>query len=462
MSLDINLIQTYYNNFLSQKQKYLKMKEYYDNKQDVLQNYDKKNDRSAKTSVRNYVAKFVDDETSFVAGVPFNYISKTNNVEEIANIEYNLSHWSKKHDIELTKNLGIYGEIYELYYQDSKGQFSSKILNPSNSYIIKNEFDEIELFMYVYKRNKYNPTDCDDYIDVYTRDFIYHYKNVVSKENKNFKVKDLVENEWIEVKNPTPNIFGEIPVGTGNLTKTIYDKIKSPQDDFNVINSDQINLGSDMRYFYLILSGIDPNDENNKTMVKNINKNSILFLNGDAKVDKLEKTINDTFMQNVRNNCKNDMYELVGHTNLQEKPTSNTSGEQIIARMIQLKFRCNLISATIQDIVRERIRLLFKWLKMKENKDYLYKDINVKITLNIPKDWTVMSNVISQLSNTEILSKETLRSILPLDHSSDIEKAKVDREKQEEEYIELNDIEDDEENSQIDLKNKVNEDNTNE
>lgn len=432
MDLNVNLINQYYLDFQSKCTDYKKMKDYYDNKQDIDLTYSKKNDRGNFTSVRNYVAKFVNDETNFVCGVPVNYISSSNNDDVIKEIEYNLATWDKKHDINLTREVSIYGEATELYYIDGRGNFKAKILNPSNSYIVKNEFDEVEMLLYVFKRTVGNTSNNDDtYIDIYTKDFIYHYKNTISNNDKGFKIKDLVEDTWSEVTTPTINIFGEVPIGSDGIG-TIFNKIKNAQDEYNLCSSEQINLVQDLRQFYLAFINLDPNDEKNKNMIQQINNKSIMFLNGDSDVKTIDKNINDTFMQNVRNNIKEDIYELVGHINMQKSPSSNTSGEQIINRMIQLKFRCSELGATLQNIIIERIRFLFIYRNIKKAKKYDYRDINVKITLNVPKDWTVMANVISQLSGSDVVSKETMRSMLPLDHSPAIEKQKVDREKEEE------------------------------
>lgn len=410
MNLDIELLKKYYNDFKSKKTNYLKMKQYYDGEHDIKTNYTKVNERANHKSTRNYIGKFVDDEVSYTVGKPINYISNSNNEQAIKDIEYNLSHWSKKHDIELTTTLGIYRTPYELYYIDEiTKDFNGMLLNPSDSYLVLDEYNKPSLLIREYSKM----FDDNVYLDIWTTDAIYH-----------------LNDKFEEVRPSQINIFKEVPVAFGDIGKTVYDKIKDLQDDWNICNSDQLNLLSDLRFFYLIIHGIDPTDSKNKTMVQNINQNSIMFLNGEAKIDKLEKTINDSFMQNVRNNCKEDMYELVGHINMQKSPTSNTSGEQIVNRMIQLQFRCDLLSATIQDIVKERIRFLFKYLKIRDGKDYDYKDIKIKIQPNLPKDWTTLANVVSQLNNCDkVLSKETMRSILPIDSpQTEIEKIRAEME----------------------------------
>ena len=407
-NLNTDLLKRYYQEFGIRKIDYMKMKQYYDGIQDIDYNYTKINERANFKSKRNYVGKFVDNETSFVMANPCNYISISNNDNLVGEIEHDLCHWKKKHDIDLCNTLGIYGDLYELYYIDKNtSEFNSLILNPSEAYLMVDEYDKPILFFREYSRK----FEVKKYIDVYTPDTIYY-----------------LNSQFEEIAPRQPNIFGEIPLGFSSINKTVYDKIKSCQDEYNICNSEQINLLSDLRFFYLLIYGIDPTDPKNKTMVENINQNSILYLNGEAKVEKLEKSINDTFIQNERNNIKDDMYELAGHLNLQENPGSNASGDQILNRMQDLTFRCGLLSATLQDVIRQRIRFLFKYKFIQDEIQRDWVDIKIKLTPNIAKSWVTMSNVISQLSPTNILSKETMISLLSLDHSPQVELAKKENE----------------------------------
>ena len=429
-TLNTDLLKRYYQEFSIRKIDYIKMRQYYDGIHDIDYNYTKINERANFKSKRNYVGKFIDNETSYTMGNPINYISISNNDAVVNEIEYDLCHWKKKHNIDLCNTLGIYGDLYELYYVDkTTGDFNSLILNPSESYLMVDEYNKPILFFREYSKM----FESKKYIDVYTPDSIY-----------------FLNDQFEEIAPRQVNIFGEIPLGFGSIDKTVYDKIKNCQDEYNICNSDQINLLSDLRFFYLLVYGIDPNDEKNKTMVQNINQNSIMFLNGDAKIEKLEKNINDSFLQNVRTNIKDSMYELAGHINLQEAPPSNTSGEQIVNRMLDLEFRCGLLSATLQDVIRQRIRFLFKYKNIKDGIQRDWKDLSIKITPNIPKSWTIMANVISQLSAAGALSKETMISLLPLDHSPQVELEKIRKEQSEEEIINLDSIPVDNTNTQVD------------
>ena len=67
-------------------------------------------------------------------------------------------------------------------------------------------------------------------------------------------------------------------------------------------------------------------------------------------------------------------------------------------RLIGLEEKCaNNIQALI-DCIKTRLRFLFEYLKIKQSKNYDWKDIDIKITPNIPTDDLMMAQIISQLN----------------------------------------------------------------
>lgn len=77
-----------------------------------------------------------------------------------------------------------------------------------------------------------------------------------------------------------------------------------------------------------------------------------------------------------------------------------------------LEQRCQLISDSIADVISIRLKFLFQYLKIKENKLYDYKNIDIRFTPNVPTDLLMLSNMLSQLGGVE-LSQETKLSLLP-------------------------------------------------
>lgn len=404
MNLEIEILKKYYETFKSNRYKYQKMEDYYHNKHDVLTTYTKINKRSNKKVVSNYIAKYIDSEVSYCLGKPVNYISKTGDKEIIDNIDYYLAHWSKSNDQNLLLQASIFGESYELYYLGKYG-FSNIILNPLNTYVVMDDFGQVEILMRTYNRR----FDETTYIDVYTSDYIYHL-------DENFK----------EIKEPDVNIFGEVPVSLCKINKTVYEKIKSLQDGYNDALSDQSNLLGDLRSKYLVFQNMKVDEEE----TTKINEDSILVLPPGADVKFLESNVNDTFIMNAIKTLLVDMYRQVGHLDSQEKPTSNTSGSQIRGRMLELEFRCSLLCASVEDTIKERLRFLFKYIKILKNEDFDVRTVSIKTTPNVPFDLTMLGQFISQIGDN--LSLETKISQLPFIESPLIEVSKIKAEREDE------------------------------
>jgi len=144
----------------------------------------------------------------------------------------------------------------------------------------------------------------------------------------------------------------------------------------------------------------------------------------DANIDFLIKKIDDAFLRTTLTELKDNIYECTGHINSNEKLASNTSSLALRARLITLEQRCQLMGDSIADIISTRLRFLFNYLKIKENKTYDYKNIDARFTPNVPQDLLLIANVISQLGGVEV-SQETKLSLLPFVENPKLEMERI-------------------------------------
>ena len=93
MEFDLDIAKKIYNQYNSNKTKYQKMYDYYIGNTDVLRNYPT-TDRSNRKIVDNFIKAFIDEEVSFMTGVPVTYSSKDGNSDIIDDIEYILNNVS--------------------------------------------------------------------------------------------------------------------------------------------------------------------------------------------------------------------------------------------------------------------------------------------------------------------------------------------------------------------------------
>lgn len=374
----------------------------------------KNNPKRSNLKVRtNFIKKFIKEEVSYLLSNKPTYISKSDNSEEIEFVNFKLSHWNKNHEKLLLRDMLSYGSVFELYYTSKIGEellFNAKIVSPRDGYLYTDDFGNATMFLRFFKKK----FDTKQYIDIYTPDLIYH-----------------VDDSFSEVAKPTENIFREVPVKTGYVSAykehdTLFNELKDLQDAYETNLSDIVNEISDYRLAYLIMLGctIDytSKDEYGKTQLDYMKEKGIINANEkDVIIKFLTKDINDTFVQNTLDTIKKNIYEISNHIDTNEKLQSNTSGSALRNRLIGLEQRVRDSEGSMKNIIQGRMYFLFKLFNEVENKNYDYRDVSVKFTLNIPQDDLLMAQTLSQFGIGENISLKTALAQLSFVNNPDRE-----------------------------------------
>ena len=428
IGLDLNnpehlkLVKKAYGSYWIFKNIYEKMYRYYKGDTDAIRKYLFVTERSNLKINLNYIKKFIKEEVAYTLGNDITYESRTDNENIVRDIEYYTAHWNELHDTDLMKYLIVFTKVYELYYIDDNADFCSKIIKPTEGYAYYDESSKKILFFIHAFKNDFDTTNS--YIDIYTADKIYHF-----------------DSKFNEISPPTQNIFGEVPVSIGELTEegyndSLYKDLKGLQDAFETNLSDIGNEISDFRNAYLLFknSQVDEKD------IPDMKKLGILQLPGDKGDDAswLIKNINDTFIQNTLDRYEDTMYQLACHINHNESLQSNFSGVALRSRLIVLENKCSLEIKAHKNIVKNRLRFLFKYLDIKKNKNYDYKDVKALYTPNIPTDDLSTAQMLSQVPEG-IISKDTARGLFSFINNKVAEAEKVKKEQEEEIPMDLGD-----------------------
>lgn len=336
------LLKLAYEDWQSKLFTYQKKYNYYKGKTDAISRLREiDSDLSVKSNIlnNNMIKKFIKEEIAYSLGNPVTYQRIDNTDDDmIKDIDYYTAHWSEKHDTELLKRALIFNEAYELYYIDQNGDMSTKILTPLNCYVYEDDFGEMQFVMHVYK----NKFEEDEKIDVYTKDGIYHYIG-----------ENFIDDGFIS------HIFGEVPISVCRINipeddDTIYDDIGKLQDAYSINLSNVSSEITEYRLAYLKIKGGTIEEED----IPRLKELGVLM--GDFEdISFLTKNINDTFVANTLDRLKEDMYEITGHINTNEKLASNVSGISLRSRLISLENRCKLNQQSLHDTINNRVRVLY-------------------------------------------------------------------------------------------------------
>ena len=440
----LKLFQDCHADYVMRQAHYDKHNQYYNGYTDSLANYKPMKGRSNLKVKANFVQKLVDEEVEYSFGNDTTYTSMDGNTEVVKDIIYNLKNNDEDHDISLGVELVKYGVAFEIsFYKqvgiDSNGKnkykFKNKIVSPLDGYIYIKD-DEPVCFLHMFDKQ----LDINNhYIDVYTKDFIYHF-----------------DTTWEEVEEPTINRFGVVPVGFAYIggqqysdrrgyvegDKTIFKTIKDIQDSFETNWSDMVSEVSDFRNAIMKLYGVKTEtkkDEEGKEVLDSngnpvketpvIRDNCILAFEDKSTQDAewLIKSINDTFIKNTRDDLKDLMYTLTSHIDNNEKMQSNLSGIALRSRLHSLESKCKKNEKAMANIIKTRLKCLFRFLDLTESKEYDENLIKVQFTPSIPQDLVNIADVISKIPH-EVLSNKSKREMLPNINNSDSEQKQIDKE----------------------------------
>lgn len=383
---------------------YEHMYDYYIGNHDIYTELTNLSGKCNKKVVNNFVKKFINEEINYTLGNALSYVSKSGNSDIIKAVDNNLYHWELNHNSDVMRELEIYGKVYLLNYIDSKGRFCERILTPKNAIAYVDDNDKITRFIHFYKK-KYDEAEWYD---------VYYSNGTI----ETYKGSTLVKT--------SEQYFNNIPVSVcqmKDIHDTIYYKIKTLQDAYNLILSTQVCTIADYRNAYLVIKGARIDEE----AIEQLQKDDIMPLSKDANAEWLIKNLDSTSINNALTELKYDMYVACNHIDGNEELSSNTSGAALRSRLVFLEQIAKSIYKLVEDAIYDRLERLFEYLQLHNNISYDVKDIVINFTPNIPQDETTTIQNVIQLG--DLVSHETKLKLLPFIENPIDELAKIKAEK---------------------------------
>ncbi|WP_312729363.1 phage portal protein [Enterococcus sp.] len=363
-------------------------------------------------AIHNFIAKFCDEEVNYCLNNPISYVSKTGDPEIIKAIDKYLTHWKTNHNSILMRNLEIYGKCYNLHYIDAKGRFCERLLTPLNAIAYRDHDGIPQRFIHFYTL-KY---DTSEYYDIYYPD----------GRIETYKGNGL----WNTQKQP----FKGVPVSIcemDDISETVFSKIRTLQDSYNQVLSDQVAIIESYKNAYLIMTGVSIDSE----MTEKLKTQGLIVLPSNGKASWLMKEMNDGYITSMLTTLRDSMYSATNHIDGNEKLVSNASSLALRTRLIFLEQRSKAMYDYVSDAIYDRLERLFEYLYLKGVGDYDVANLEVKFTPSVPVDTVSVVQTISQLGDK--LSTETALSLLPFIENPAIEIEKIKKERADLEEVDL-------------------------
>ena len=371
-------------------------KNYYDGLQAILNKSYTDTSKPCNKTVINYCKNIADSYCGYLATPSYISYRSEQDIEEVMSIlRYNDY---QAQDAEFLLNALVYGVACELMYIDNSGKTRFRQINPTNSFGIYDDSltGDLLYFVRMYKASDWDESDLYN-VDVYSDYDIKHYTM-----NGTNGALHFVEAE--------PHYFSQCPANIFYLPdeKSIFDCVLSLQDSANDLLSSEIDDYSAFCDAYLLLMGVDADQEDIAAM----KANRVLVLPDGASAAWLTKSANDAQVENILKRIHDSIYRIAQCPDFSSESFVGgvSSGVAIRYRLTGMETRAGKIEAEMKKALQRRIEIITGIASLKLGEE-IFRDISIDFKRNIPEDNTALIALVNSLKGT--VSDATLLEQLP-------------------------------------------------
>ncbi len=392
--------------------KYKELKNYYEGKHKILEKTKKRSSVPNNKLVNNVARYITDTATGYFLGMPVVYdCMNEKHMEEIQAIyDYNDE---GDHNIELAKNMSIYGSIFEMIYIDEDAKIRLARIEPDNVIMIKSTtlkevLGVIRLINTVDKKNKKYQK-----VEFWTA---YTCLLLMLKDDK-FTVIDEYEHYFGDVPF-TEYINNEERLGDFEGVMTLIDA-------YNTVQSNTANM---FQYNDEALLKIRKMGNVTAKQIAEMKEAQAIILENDGDIDWLLKIIDDTAMENYKKRLREDIHNFSNIPNMSDESFGgNLSGVAVSYKLWGLEQSTAIKERKFKKGLQRRIELITNILNIKGGA-YNYMDVEIGFRRNKPQNIFEIAQIMTMLSGE--LSKETRLKLLPFINDVNLEIEKIDEEKE--------------------------------
>lgn len=371
--------------------------------------------------VLDYPSYITNILTGYFIGKPITYTIDDNSEDFLFKLQEILNFNNEdKENIELSREISIKGETFELLYIDEDKNICFAQI-PTEQLLIHYEPSfkkKIDFAIRFYTETDILSEEETLKIELYTSNSIKYFTKISDTE--------------IQLDNEIIHYFGEVPIihYINNKEKIgDWEKVISLIDDLEARLSDNANELEAFRNAYIIATGfglVEPEDFERFKQV-----GAMMLPDKDDKVEFLTKNINDSFAEHHIERIVDLIHKMSMIPDLSDESfAGNLSGVAIQFKLYCMEQIAAIKEQNFQEGLTRRIKLITNMLNFQEFTTYNWRDITPVFVRNIPANIAELSEMAYKLKG--IVSDETLLSQFPFitDIQSEIEKLDADAEKE--------------------------------
>lgn len=368
--------------------------DYWEGKHDILAHSYAEKDKPCNHIVTNFCKIVTNTYSGYIAGKSVAYTSNSDieDVQEVIN--YNDDDSA---NIQWLTNALVFGVGYELQWIDNFSQVRYSQIKPLNGFPVYDNTLDSELLYFVRWYDADNIDDKQSYIfEVYSATTKKVYKTDTFGGGLTF-IEEV------------PHFFGDVPVSVFWLDddgENIFNSIISLQDAYNSLQSSEVDDYMAWVDAYLTLQGVDADSED----IGKMKKNRTLILPEGASAGWLTKNTNDTQIENMLSNLKENIFKVTACPDMADENFLAQSGTALAYKLVGFENVASGIVARFTKAIQRRIELICNVLNLKAS-EAIWRDVKISFVRNLPTDITSAINLVNALKG--IVSDKTLLSQLP-------------------------------------------------
>ena len=349
--------------------------------------------------VNPYAHYITDIMTGYFMGEPVKYNSKNDEQLMVIDAIFNYNDEAAENS-KLAEYASIYGAAYEIMYLDDEADIRFKRIDTEGAIPIFENTIEGDLLYFIryYDEKDIITGNVVTYLEVYSRVSISYYRYSTA----GLEFIEEVPHHWQLVP---INIYYNNEEQLGD-----FETVISEIDAYDKLESDNIN---EVEYFndaYLALYGVQGTEADDIAAMK---ANRVLLFPEDAKAEWLTKSINDTYLENLKNRLDKNIHKFSYCPAMTDQDFSqNASGVAMKYKLMGLENATSKKESAFKVGLQRRLELICNMLAVKGT-DYDYRAIDVIFTRNIPNNIVEMAEVINKIGH--LYSEQTQMDLLPIE-----------------------------------------------